>query len=184
MVEQSGNASIAIPKLTHHPLASLGLYPIEFRVAGENATIPALSALPWLEVLMMGEHILLDDVVPGLLDDPSIVEDALTCGDLHPYDLEDLQLKAIELASGRDWWVTLRLIETIRGAWDQVGSEFAMVDANRISLAGWLDFAFGIILKAMPRDKLQSFLLRLEIPPKSIEAPEPTISAEQFLAMM
>jgi hypothetical protein len=174
------------PRLVKDPLASLRLAPVEVVLPHAVAIVPAMTAGQWLEVLSVGSQLWLDDVVPGLCEDPQVVEDALWDGDVTPDDVGDLALDVVSAAAGRPWWVAMSLIMVAWNNWDALGPELsAAVDADRVPLGAWLDVLLPIIVNHMERSAAQMFLLRLETPPPSArEEAVVEIPADAFLAMM
>lgn len=158
-------------------------------MGGEEFTIPPLPAADWLAALM-SEAFSLDDLFPGLLDD----EDhdravAVLLSDMHELEqFHRLTLDIVELASGRSWWVALRLIGAAVGSWDVIGAELILkqVDPERLSLAAWLDAVLLVMLRSMEEKDITMFTLKLEAPPPEAqeEAEEMTMSREAFASMM
>jgi len=181
---------ITIPKLNRDPVQSLCPFSVVVAVGDQDVEIPALPASDWLAVLMT-ENINLDDIFPGLLDseDTDYVEDLITSGDLGIEEYEDILLTVLETVSARSWWVTIRLIETARTSWDNLGAELTLrgVDATQVSLSSWLDVLLLTIIKSMDPKDVQMWCLRLEAPPleeKVDEAEmEMEMSSSAFMAM-
>jgi hypothetical protein len=172
------------------PVASFKPWPIDIRVGSDTVSIPAMDASEWLS-LLMDQEVHPDDIFPGLLpdDESRLVEQALWDEKISVQDLQDLTFQIIASASGRPWWVALRLILSVKANWDSLGGEFAFrsIDPTRLSLAGWLDAAQLIMLRAIgDNTKVNSFLMKLEKPPPGHEpvAPEQAIDANDFLSMM
>lgn len=157
-------------------------------LAGEHLTIQAMPAAEWLGILM-GSAVDLDDVLPGLLDEGEAeqVEDALFNGVLDLEQLHQTALDVITEASGRMWYVAMKIIASAEASWNVIGGEFVIrnVDASRISLSSWLDAAYLILLKNMSNSEANIFNARLQVPPPGFMQPdeEPTLTAESFLAM-
>lgn len=155
-------------------------------MAGEQVIIPPIPAADWLAVLM-GEDLWAEDLFPGLLgeDDKAWVEDCLFAGDLELSEMHDLAMEILGQVSGRPWWVTLRVIGTAKANWDVIGGELALrgVDATKLSLGAWLDVTTLLIINHMETSKVSMWLMQLEAPPAGEDAPEPEVSAAQFLAM-
>lgn len=186
---QSKPAGVAVPKLNRNPVLSLRPWPVIITVGGEEFTIPALPAADWLAALM-SEAFSLDDLFPGLLDDEDHDRATVAIMDnFHEMDqFSKLTLDIVELASGRSWWVALRLIGAAVGSWDVIGAELILkqVDPERLSLAAWLDAALLVMLRNMEDKDITMFLLKLEAPPPEAqeEAEEMTMSREAFTSMM
>ncbi len=125
-----------------------------------------------------------DDVLIDLMPDGAKV--ALR---IEPEDVEPLVMELLEEASGRDWWVTLRLVGTIQDQWQILGPEMVLqgADPERLSLAGWLDTMTLVLLRLLPTDSHAMFLSQLEMPPPSIRAEvieEMEMSRDQFMSLM
>lgn len=182
-------AGVTVPRLNRNPILSLRPWPVVITVGGEEFTIPPLPAADWLAALM-SEAFSLDDLFPGLLDD----EDhdravAVLLSDMHELEqFHRLTLDIVELASGRSWWVALRLIGAAVGSWDVIGAELILkqVDPERLSLAAWLDAVLLVMLRSMDEKDITMFTLKLEAPPPEAqeEVEEMTMSREAFASMM
>ena len=178
-----------IPKLVTDPVASLRPWPVTVTVAGQSHTIPALPAAAWLELLMV-EGTSFADIFPGLAGKGSreAVTEAIIDGFYDSDTEQGLVLDILDLVGGRPWWVTMRLVRIAATSWDYLGGEVAMrgVDATKLSLAGWLDAVFHIILRSMDNKDHTKFLMQLELVPAEVaaEQPEPEMTAEAFGALM
>lgn len=178
-----------IPKLVTDPIASLAPGPYHVTVIGEQFTVPALPAVAWLE-LLMDEHAALSDFFPGLAGSEAqiAVTQAIIDGFYNQEAERTLVLALIDAAGGRPWWVTVRLCRIVASSWDYLGGEIAMrgVDATRLSLSGWLDAVFHIILRSMDPKEHTKFLMQLELVPAevAVEQPEPEMEMDAFLSMM
>lgn len=183
-----GQKGIPVPRLVTDPIASLRPAAVNVQAAGHMMEIPPLVAADWLQVLMVGESLSLDDVFPGMLDpdDREIIEDALFNGYLELEAMYEMSLEAISLTAGRPWWIALRLIELARTNWDVLGAELVLkgIDANQLSLSAWLDAVMLTTLRNMEQSKITMFLMQLEQAPKTVEQEEATMDRNQFFAMM
>jgi hypothetical protein len=179
---------ITIPKLNRDPVQSLCPFSVVVAVGDHDVEIPALPASDWLSVLMT-ENINLDDIFPGLLsiEDADYVEDLIMSGDLGIEEYEDIVLTVLETVSARSWWVTIRLIETARTSWDNIGAELTLrgIDATQVSLSSWLDVLLLTIIKSMEPKDVQMWCLRLEAPPpeEKVDETEMEMSSSAFMAM-
>jgi hypothetical protein len=85
--------------------------------------------------------------------------------------------------------VTIRLITVAQQNWDTVGAEMMIkgVNADTMSLAGWLDVFLLVLLRMMDPKETTMFTMKLEmVPPEFIhQVPEESleISADAFLSM-
>lgn len=184
----ASNSRISLPQLVVDPVWSLKPWPVVMDLAGQELVIPAMCAADWLQILMDPE-LQPDDIMPGLLNDSdnSFVEDLLHSGALSWEESQLLALEIVGQVAGRPWWVALRLIGTMRASWDALGGDMVMkADASRLTLSGWLDAAFLLIVRAIEDSKRTMWLMKLEMPPAGheSEAKEPEMSTDAFLALM
>lgn len=190
VAESANQAPIVVPHLVTDPRASLRPTSIQIRLGGWMWEIPALPAADWLDVLMVGASLSLDDVFPGLLDqeERNQIEDALMEGRVDLNAMYEATMEAISMAAGRPWWTAIQLIETARDQWNVLGGRLILkgVDAERLSLSAWLDALMTSIIDNMDRSKLPMYLAHLETPPKGIEKSQEEVEMDrnQFFAMM
>lgn len=182
MSQPDASSSVPLPELNHHPTRSLRPVPLVFTVAGTEFEVPPLPAADWLGTLM--QDWIPDDVILDLV--PNGVAAVMAIDD--PQDCENLVLALVEEASGRDWWVALRLIGAIAGGWHVLGPEMFLnhVDPQQLSLAGWLDAMSLILARAMDREHLAMFWSQVELPPVQIRAEvieEMEMSMDQFMSI-
>lgn len=169
-------------------MVSLRPYSVQFTLAGVLLEVPAMSAVEWLEVLNASDFTPWD-IVPSLLDDEGkdAVTDALIAGSLDLEQVERAGLEVLAAAGGRPWWVTARLVGTVMANWQTIGAEMLMrgVDAERLSIAGWLDVSLLLIMRNIDPKEATMFSLKLEqVPPSEVaNQPEQEISAAQFMSM-
>ena len=145
-----------------------------------------MPAIDWLTVLM-DDSFSPELVFPGLLEetDRDLVEQLLHSGALDVEDMWKLGLDIITQASGRKWYVALRLVLTAKEAWDALGGDMAAVRSDA-SLSAWLDILFTLIVRNIEDSKRTMFLMKLEIVPQGWGDEEPQameMSADAFLAM-
>jgi hypothetical protein len=187
---QPASGRQALPAQVTNAVASLRPFDAEIAVAGEWVTIPAAPAADWLE-LLMGD-IELFAIFPGLCseEDQDYVDDCLRSGAVSVIDIENATLDLIEVASGRPWWVALRVIALYETAWGVLGADLIRrgIDTTRLSLAAWLDVAWPNLFMHLPEDKWTMFALQIEEPPpeeaerSSIDTLE--MSQDSFTALM
>lgn len=171
-----------VPRTNRDPVRSLRPGPVAFLVKGKEYEIPALPAVDWLEVLMRpdwgGDDLFVELMPEGI---------SLVLHDLEPDQSEDLALQVIEEVTGRHWWIAVRLIQTLAQTWDVMGAEaiFNHVDAEKLSLAGWLDAMLVLLMSRLKDEDATMFAMQLEAPPFGEEIPEEemVISEGQFLSM-
>lgn len=177
---------VVIPKTVTDPVWSLRPWPVSVRVVGTMYEIPALPAVDWLAILM-AENPDLDNIFPGLLDqeEQDIVTEAMLDG--HLEETFSVCLDIITAVSGRPWYIAMRLIDVARNSWQVLGAEMLLkgVDAERLSLSGWLDILLLTIMNNIDPKEATMFTMRLEAPPADIEVeqPEPEMTASSFMSM-
>lgn len=174
-VPTADNSRYTVPSLNLDPVQSLRPWPVLVPCCNEELEIPALPAADWLAVLLDAD-MQLDDIFPGLLSDEDIdwVEEQLLLGQVGVDEFQETVLDALEVASARKWWVTLRLASIARQHWDVVGPELVNrgVDAARVSLSAWLDSLLVVVLRNMDPKDITMFTMRLEATPESEGDPE------------
>jgi hypothetical protein len=176
------SSSFQVPQFNRSPVRSLRPTPIPFTVAGLEFEIPALPAADWLNTFM--QDWTPDDVLLDLLDNGVDV-----VFKLEPDEVEDLVMDIIEEATGRYWWVALRLIGAVQGGWHVLGAEMVLqhVDPEKLSLASWLDAMTLVILRVMDKDNVTMFVSQLELPPVKVRAEimdGMEMSQDQFMSLM
>jgi hypothetical protein len=177
---------VAVPTLVSDPVASLRSWPVDVELSGITIQIPALSAADWLAVLM-ASPLDLEAVFPGLAPGAlEVVDDLLYSEKLTVLELQETVLDIITTASGRPWWITMRLISSAMTNWGLLGSDLALagIDADKLSLGAWLDALFILIVRATPEDQLTMFFSKLEFPPPGYEPEEPVMDMDDFMAAM
>jgi hypothetical protein len=153
-----------------------------FLAQGMEYEIPVLPAADWLEVLMRPDWTG-DDIFIELMPDGV----NFLLHKLDPLQTEELALRILEEASARHWWIAVRLTQALAGTWDVMGPEatFNHVDAEKLSLAAWLDAMLVLLMRRLSDENAPMFVAQLEMPPSGEEIPEEdmTISESQFLSM-
>ena len=179
-----------VPPFVTNPIWSLQPWPLTLSVSGQEYEIPATPAAQWLAVLLT-EGLMIDEVVLELLhpDDEQALEEALLSGDIDTDELYEACLDLIEAASGRKWYVAMRLVFVVKESWNTLGGEIMLqgVDATHLSLAGWLDAVFLLMLRGMKRENVTMFLSQLEMPPpqeRQEAMEEIEVGRDQFMSMM
>jgi hypothetical protein len=146
--------------------------------------IPALTATDWLCYLMKP----VPDLDGILLDLLSETEDLLYDDKVSVDDLYRTVLDVVTLVGARPWWISLRLIGSVRASWDALGPRLmSKHDPNVLSLSAWLDAALVTILEAMEAKDTTMWKSKLEAPPPDIfgaVVEEPEMERDAFLSMM
>lgn len=148
--QESASAGVRISPTDADPLAALRICRIAVDLGDRRFIIPALPARDWLEILL-AEDFNPEDVFPGLCepDDVVAVNLMLINGEVTMDQMTEALYGVLEQASGRRWWVTIRLARTIRAGWDRIGGRLAShgVTPFDVPLAYWLDGAYAAILE-------------------------------------
>lgn len=162
----------------HDPVASLAPAGVVVSLGGVEYSIPALPALNWLRIFLKEEYSILE-VVPGLIEpeaDRDKIEDLIAIEELTFTEISEAALDAITIASGRDYWVTVKFLAITRMSWDTVGAMMARlnIDARQVSLAAWFDAAYHVAREIIASGKdgqqhLVRFVSELEAPPPGVE---------------
>jgi hypothetical protein len=172
---------VPVPRTNRNPIQSLRPEPVTFLIGKREFEIPALPAVDWLQVLMRPDWIG-DDLFLELMPEGLQILDLID-----PEQSEDLATDIIEEVTGRHWWVALRLVGFLIETWEVMGPEatFHNVDAERLSLAAWMDAMLVLLLARVSKDQAPGFVARLESPPYGEQIPEEelAISEGQFLSM-
>lgn len=179
---------VTVPKVVTDPIWSLRIWPVTFTVAGQDFTIPEVSAAGWLESLMSGDFdlmVMVEDLLPP--QDMERLRDLLWAGALNLMELDDLLSEVLNAVTGRPWYVALRVISVVQTHWDFLGADLALrgVRADTISIAAWLDVALLTILNNIDPEKATMFTSQLEMPPPGATVKPETmeITASQFMSM-
>lgn len=180
--------ALSLPQLVDDPIWSIQPWPVAVDFHGRTVEIPAMPAAGWLAALMPRDWGL-GDVFPGLLepDDAEWVDDQIAQGDISEEDLEAVQRNVLSTVTGRPWYVSMRLIQLASGSWDVLGADILMqADATVLSIAGWLDVLYLVILRAMDQNKAQLFVSELGLPPVGYATEDPQdmeMTQDAFLAL-
>ena len=173
------------------PIASLDRWGVVVEFAGVEYEIPPLDAAAWLKVLLP-ESLDLEDIFPGLAGPVAVAEVnmALFEGRGTDAELVDVIKAAVEEASGRRWWITLRLCRTIRSFWERVGGELAAAGVTPfgVPLAWWLDAAFAVCFRLIrdtePKQLTQFTQALATPPPEEGKKIDEVANSQAFLAAM
>lgn len=176
---------IRIPNQTQDPIWSVKPWPIIVTVGGRDVEFPAASAADWLSVLM-AESVDLDDLVRFLATDGEALLSDETIG----AELYESCLSVITAASGRPWWLAMRLINVAKANWNTVGAEmlYRGFFPGDVSLSAWLDVLLVVIIKMMDPSKVTMFTMQLEQPPPEFideesQEQEMEMDRNQFLSL-
>jgi hypothetical protein len=161
------------------PLASLDLYKVQVTLAGRSWLIPALPACEWLKILLADDFDP-EAIFPGFCGPQVIAEvnQLAIDGAFSDGELGDAICDAITAASGRQWWVTLRLCRFLRTSWDRLGGEMAASGMTpfQVSLSYWLDGAYATCLRLIEKGDPKQLTRFTD----QLTAPLPGHAAESF----
>lgn len=151
-----------------------------------------MTAAEWLELLMGDAELLdLDSIFPGLAseEDHDYVTEAMIDGDISPDQVDKLALQVISEASGRPWYVALRMIHIAMSRWSILGGRLVLagIDPQKLSLSAWLDALWLTMFDSLPKDKWTMFSSQMEIPPPSEAKPDMEsmeMSTDAFTSLM
>lgn len=176
--------TVRIPVTNRDPVLSLRPWPVVISAAGRELEIPALPATDWLQVLMKEDTPDLEEILTELCPKGTSL---LFDESLEQEDLWELLLDVVEQASGRHWWIAMRIINVCRASWNVLGAEmfYRGIDPNVLSLAAWLDAMLLVIIRAMDPKDVAMFTMKLEMVPagEELDEQEMEMSSEQFLSM-
>lgn len=130
------------------------------------------------------EHLSAEQLILELVSDGVQI---LLNENLSNEEIVDLGLDMVELAGGRPWWVSMRLVSILRDNWNVLGADMLKggVDPTRLSLSGFLDVALLQALRSMEENQTTMFIMQLEMPPPGVDIPEEELemTREQFLSL-
>lgn len=157
-----GVPKLVVPKHNLDPVWSLRPWPVVIRLGSRDFEVPAMPAADWLQYLLRDQPDL-DGMVMDLVPDS---EDMLIQGELTMDELYERMLDVIGTVTARQWWIALRLIGVARDAWHILGPLMLQaIDAESVSIAGWLDILLVKTLESMDPKDTTLFTSRLEAPP-------------------
>lgn len=170
------------------PLASLRPWGFMVDLGGREYEIQPRTGAQWLEVLLPNP-LELGDILPGMLGEAEQeeLEEALMAGTVSESDIREACYEVIALASGREWWWTLTLVQSATTVWLQIYGQLVAqgVRFDSLPLGAVLDAMYATIASRMSKEQLLSFNSELSKPPAGY-APELSREDEeaQFLALM
>lgn len=148
----SAPQTIRVASTEAEPLASLRSYRIQVDIGTYSWVIPAHDATAWLEVLL-ADDLDVERLFPGLCGWDVVAEVNFLLAEqaFTVEQLSDAVCDVITAASGRNWWITLRLCRFLRVHWDRVGGELAAsgINPDGMPLGRWLDAAYGALLRVL-----------------------------------
>lgn len=144
--------------------ATLRVWSVDVDVGGNTYTIPARPASEWLLAVATGSNL---DVVPGLLEDPAALDDALAAGDLAA-DCMNAARAAITAAAGCPWWTAARLARAVGDTW--IGGELTLkgVDPARMSFGAYLAAVYRLATRYLDEAKKARLDAELDQPPMDL----------------
>jgi hypothetical protein len=169
------------------PLASLGPCPIDVAVGGKYYTIPAEPASRWLAILLddFGTFASIIDLlsVPEKAD----IEQDIIDEKIEPGDLERAFQDAVEVASGRVWWVVLNYLSLAQGFWARFHGRILTSGMNieQVSLGAYLDAMHYTFIEGRDEQALQKILNFLDTPPPGVKIDlDEDVEGQTFLSML
>lgn len=181
---------LRIPKVNTDLVWSLKPWPTQIYLGGLEFEIPPLVAADWIpSIIDMTEDPIA--LMMGVLseEDQGRLTDLMFTGTVLADDLFTLCMDLLTTVGARPWWVTIRLVTVAQHNWDTVGAEMLLkgVNANTMSLAGWLDVFLLVLLRMMDPKQTSMFTMKLEmVPPQfadQVSEESMEISADAFLSM-
>lgn len=177
-----------VPKLNKDPIASLRPNPVLIDFGDRTVEIAGVPAVEWLTYLM-AEPPDVDALIVNLAPD---LEELLFEDRLQLIEIYELLFDIIGSASGRDWWIAMRLLSALKGSWDVLWPYFIKqgYDPNVLSFSAFLDCTLAAILEHMEPKDTTMWLMKLEAPPPALpgrevqEVAELEMSRDAFSAMM
>jgi hypothetical protein len=167
------------------PLVSLTPPQIDVDLGDWTYTIPALPAADWLVAVLSPNG---GAIVPGLLrvQDRRDIWADYAAGAWSEEELLEVEREALAAASGRPWWEADRLIRSAfsSDSWPIVSGEMIHrgIDVHTISLAGWLNWIFVLVISRCKDDAERSkFEAQLRAIPAGV-TPEQLAESEEDMA--
>jgi hypothetical protein len=153
--------------MTADPAATLRCWPLQVDLAGATHIIPAHPADVWLLALLGGTYI---DVLPGLLQDKTALNDAIIDGAVSGEELLATSREVIAAASGMTWWTAVRLAQLAHSTW--LGAELTLRGVNpaAMPLAAYLAAVLRMATRDMTADKAAQLTFTLDRPPAGVPA--------------
>lgn len=174
----------SVPMFNRDPVSSLALWTLDFRLGGEDFTVPAHPASMWMSMLMAPVSPL--KFMTEMLDPADVAR----FGEVYvnnDVDLDELIGDLLEAASGRHWWIALRLVSTAQHCWSTVGAALIMagIHADEIPFAAWLDVFTLKFMGMIKPEQATLWAMQIEMPPEGEEVAEEEleISRDQFLSL-
>lgn len=153
----------------YDPVASVrrGQLTVDFH--GRELQITPMTAGDWVEHLYDPE-LEFGDIFPGLLidaDGRGFVDDLLFDGKVTVEACVDVAKQVLSAASGRPWWLTLRILAVAKLNWELVGGELALAGmrADLVPFGAWLDAVYLLIMRNVEPKRARIVEEQLKRPP-------------------
>lgn len=158
-------------------LATVKPRPVEDIGIGDRVyRIPAHPAIVWLDVLA-DDDLTMWNIIPGLVEEDECeehLEELLLADGIARDDYLQIVYDTIAAASGRYWWVAMRLIgiatDPQHGDFIRGNLVLHHIDARELSLAAWLDALYAIVTQRMDANAAAKFDNLLNQPPPNSKA--------------
>jgi hypothetical protein len=170
-----------MPSWDLDPAASLAPSPLVVDVGGTEVTMPTMTAMDWLTILMSKNPDMNDllDLIPEL--DELVIQ-----GDVSIDEVNDMVLGMITVASGREWWITLRLLGVAMKYWDSVGPQMVTkIDPEKVSLAAWMMVLQSTLINSLDPESVSMFVAQVQAPPfgAAPTTQRKELTAKEFMAL-
>lgn len=169
------------------PLASLEPCGIDVSLGGLIYTIPPVPASKWLSALF-------DDFgsFSGVIElltvaDRAAIEQQIIDGTIAAEDMEAVFHDAVEVASGRTWWVVINYMNLARGFWARFHGRVLASGMNpdKVSFGAYLDAIHFAFIEGREEQGIQKITNFLETPPPGVKIDlDEDSEGETFLAML
>jgi hypothetical protein len=153
------------------PVVSFEPVEVDVNLSGYTFTIAAIPAAVWVPILT-GDRIDGLDILPGLLtdQDQQRFDDLMFDGELELDQLAKTIYEIIAAASGHSWWWTMNLLSVVRGTnGSQWLGEMARYDASKMSLAGWVNALYALLVRNQKPEDRMRIDGELEMPPPGVD---------------
>ena len=128
------------------------------------------SAAEWIIAILGGT---MYRILPGWLnaEDALVLSEMLLDGDVSDEELDQLIRDVMTVAAGRTYWWAMNIIGVAAAnneSWAKLNGQLILggVQADRISLAAWVDAMYAVMVRKMDQEAYNQFSAHIEAPPK------------------
>jgi hypothetical protein len=146
-------------------------------------TVPPQPATPWILALAGDDPV--GSVLPGMLSerDDERLWNLVSSGKADSKDLHKAFCSAVAEASGRPWWVALKLVGMCDGSPEFIGRlTLKGVDPDRIPFARWCAAVYALAMANADEKARMKFDAKLDAPPAGVEFEDEGMSFESMVA--